>query len=174
MLKLVLICSLIIAVAAVGFKNDPCNGGACTVQFKSMRFAGSVLTAEIENTGSSPIDAGNLVMETEGYGCIVFLCMWGEGPTLDDPTCSWPGMNCQNGNLINGGETKVVTMDFEEALEEAKQTTGCCSVDRSCNATPGEAGCMLRGLATFSNGGGDYAKVFVEFTCDLSSNECTV
>jgi len=98
-------------------------------------------------------------MTTQGYGCLLFFCQWADGPTLDDPACSWPGFNCEGETILRPDlGQKDVTMDFRPALLEAGNTSGCCSNDRNC-------GCMLRGTATFRNSNGEYAKVYIEFTC---------
>lgn len=40
---------------------------------------------------------------------------------MDDPTCNWPGMNCAgDGTLIAPGEQKEISMDFTEAINQAK------------------------------------------------------
>jgi len=99
-------------------------------------------------------------MTTEGHGCILFFCQWAAGPTLDDPTCDWSGFACDGQHILRPDvdNNKAVTMDFTEALLEAGATTGCCSNNAAC-------GCMIRGTATFRNGNGEYAKVYMEFTC---------
>jgi len=112
---------------------------------------------------------GTLKMEPQGHGCFFGFCQWGDGTVTHDPTCSWPGMRCdQNTHILLPGESKEVFMDFTEALDSASGTTGCCSTDSSC-------GCNLRGLSTFNNArDGDYCKMYMWFQCNLNTYVCSV
>jgi len=172
----VLLVVLLPFISATGWKQNKCGNQDCQVQFKRVYFDKLLLRGTIVNTGSSIIQGGNLKMTTNGYGCILFFCSWSAGPILDDPACSWPGMGCDGESLLAPGEQKEIFMDFSEAINQAKATTGCCSVDNKCNDTPpsNNAGCMMKGTATFSNGSGTYSSVSIEFSCDSKWTTCTI
>jgi len=116
---------------------------------------------DVHNQKSGPIQGGTVTLVTEGYGCAWFICMWQDGPTVTQATCTFNGIQCVDGNLLTSNEKKMLTVDFHEAIETAKNTDGCCEVDSSC-------GCMIRGTATMSNvGDGEYAKVTMAFSCNF-------
>eukprot|EP01123_Difflugia_compressa_P005955 TRINITY_DN18087_c0_g1_i1.p1 TRINITY_DN18087_c0_g1~~TRINITY_DN18087_c0_g1_i1.p1 ORF type:complete len:187 (-),score=31.64 TRINITY_DN18087_c0_g1_i1:22-582(-) len=168
--SLVLLCIFLLSPMVFGgWVQKTCNGGSvCPVQFDDMLFDGSILRATISQSSSTSLEAGQLTMTTEGHGCILFFCQWADGPTLDNPTCDWPGMTCSGNQLFAPGVTqKDVHMDFRTALDDAKATTGCCTEDSKC-------GCKLRGTATFRNSGGEYSVVYIEFTCDFDKYICTL
>jgi len=166
---------LILAVSLLtvnaSWEQRTCNGGSeCAVRFSEMYFDGPVLHATITNQGDTQIKGGTLEMKTQGHGCIFIICQWANGPTLLDPTCSWPGF-CSPANpdvLLTPREKKDIQMDFTEALDEASQTTGCCTVERNC-------GCNLRGTATFTHPETQqYSVVYMEFNCNLNTYVCSV
>jgi len=142
--------------------------GVCIVQFTALEFSGQVLYATARYQGSTAISTGALVMTTEGYGCVVFFCQWGKGPTLNDPMCSWPKMCAAPNTFFSGAGSRDLEMDFTEAINEAKKTSGCCTRNSSC-------GCMLRGYATFYDAdNNEVSKVYMGFTCNFSANTCSI
>jgi len=163
---------VIISVAFAPYQNRDCVNREgktipCHVQYSALRFTGPLLRATIKNHHHTAIIGGDLQLDPEGYGCVLFFCGWQAGTPLKDPTCSWPGMSCGGDHLIAPGESKTVEMDFTQALDEASKTSGCCSKDGCCN---------LRGTATHSNAvDGQYAKIHMSFDCTLKKPyQCTV
>jgi len=159
--------------------NVDCNDDdvGCPVQFSSLTFkpGTAILSGKIVNSQSIAFKGGHLEMTTQGYGCVFIICKWADGPILDDPTCSWPGMDCDGETLVGPFGEKEIEIDFSLALVEASKQTGCCSNDKSCKKTGGTAGCMMKGTATFSNDlNKEYAKVYIEITCDLKKKTCSI
>jgi len=162
--------ALVIAIVNAGFWEElHCNGGQeCRLQFKELQFQGTKLHMHVENIHDEPIRGGNTNMTTEGYGCVIFFCGWQAGPVINEETCTYPGVVCNGNYLVQGKEKKTVIVDFTKAVQQAKDTTGCCSVDSSC-------GCMIRGVAAMSNGEqGEYARVSMGFSCNFKTMDCKI
>jgi len=156
---------LVVIVAASAWENLRCSPGnaPCPIQFKSLHFENTILMAEIVNTAAQKFVGGHLAMETQGHGCVLFFCGWSDGPVLNNETCDW-GF-CKPGNvLVDPHETRIIQLDFRQALIQAQGTSGCCSKDSNC-------GCILQGVATFKDEGEtkDIANVHMAFNCDLSA-----
>jgi len=169
MKKLGLLC-LVLAVLVVVFAEWTelyCNTNQeCQIKFTEPHFVGPVLHVDAHNTGTTALQGGRLVMETQGYGCILFICQWADGPVLDNATCDW-GWCEDDGTLLQPGQHKRFTMNFTEALIEANNTNGCCSRDREGN--------NLRGTSIFTNNGLETAAVFMSFYCDIRNlGPCTL
>jgi len=134
-----------------------------------MEFTGGSprLAMGVHNTGAKQYVGGTLHMTTEGWGCIVFFCQWGQGPTLLNETCDW-GFCHGEKIFLDPGQRKNNEVDFTDALTIARGTTGCCAVNNQC-------GCMIRGIATFHDGNTEICKVSMGFRCNLQNlNQCVV
>jgi len=168
----VLLCVLALVAYANAWANMPCGSSACPVQITNIHFGNpndALITIGFKNNAGNEYKGpgGNLVIETEGYGCMFVFCSWAKGPTMNNKTCDW-GL-CDNGNFLNPGQSKEKNINFDEALKQAYATSGCCEVNTGCD-------CMIRGVATWRDAQfGEICKVSMAFKCDLKNrNKCVV
>jgi len=149
------------------WKELTCNGGKpCDLHILTMKFEGTKLIWEVQNKATVDIVGGNTRMTTQGYGCFIFFCQWQNGPVVDMNTCDYNGIECEDGKLINGSSHKTLVTDFREAIIQARDTDGCCSVDSGC-------GCMIKGVSVMKNDElGEYSQISLAFKCDFKTLEC--
>jgi len=172
----VFFCLLVSVALAKSWREELCNGNQeCPMKFSGLHFEPGTakLNFHIHNPHGTPIVGGTATLETEGHGCFFTFCAWQKGPTQTDDTCSYyESLGCHPGSgnriILNKDESRSVHMDFTPAVTIAAGTSGCCTNANTC-------GCMLRGTATLKNSQiGEYAKVYMEFTCNLKTKVCSM
>jgi hypothetical protein len=140
------------------------------VHFVTERINGKdhpILKFIMARTTTTEIVGGDSLLEPQGYGCFIFICQWAKGDNYKSNTCDWD-VGCENGLLFKSGEVrKTGQMDYRVMIDEAKKNSACCSTDSSC-------GCNLKGIATLTNSKGQYARVSMDFLCNLNTYVCRV
>jgi len=153
-----------VIAANAGWSQLTCNGGqACQIQFRQMSFSGTDWHATIQNNGPAEHE-GQVHLQTQGYGCVLFFCSWVDGPEANNETCDFGSGVCNGGVFVGANEQKQITVPFLDFLVMAQDTSGCCSTDPSSS-------CNLGGVATFYRQGTntELSRINMKFFCNLNT-----